>query len=78
LHFIENAETVLLSLLPGAGAIRCRITAQGVYVECETLPLGTERENVEQQISALCARDNRQFAGIRSYRRGAAFLRVQG
>jgi len=76
LHFIENAETVLLSLLPGAGAIRCRITAQGVYVECETLPIGAERENVERRIGALCAAQRRRFAGIRSYRRGAAFLRV--
>ncbi len=76
LHFIEEAETVLSSLLRGAGAIRCRITAQGVYVECETLPLDSEREDVERRIGALCAEKSRRFAGIRSYRRGAAFLRV--
>ena len=76
LGFIENAESVLLDLLPGAGAIRCRITAQGVYVECETLPLGADREQVERRIGALCLDQGRRFAGVRSYQRGAAFLRV--
>jgi len=76
LGFIENAETVLLDLLPEAGAIRCRITAQGVYVECETLPLGADREQVEQRIGALCMDEGRRFAGVRFYRRGAAFLRA--
>ena len=76
LGFIENAESVLLDLLPEAGAIRCRITAQGVYVECETLPLGADRELVERRIGALCMDEGRRFAGVRSYRRGAAFLRV--
>jgi uncharacterized protein len=75
LRFIENAEIVLLDLLPESGAIRCRITAAGVYVECETLPLGAEREQVEARIVALCAGASRTFAGLRPYRRGAAFLR---
>lgn len=76
LHFIEDAEIVLLDLLPAAGALRCRITAEGVYVECETLPLGADRQQVEERIGALCAKASRRFAGVRSYRRGAAFLRV--
>lgn len=76
LCFIENAEAVLLDLLPEAGAIRCRITAEGVYVECEILPLGAQREHVERQIGTLCIDKGRRFAGVRPYRRGAAFLRV--
>ena len=76
LHFIENAETVLAALLPQAGATRCRITADGVYVECETLPVGAHRDAVERQIGALCEQERRRFAGMRSYRRGAAFLRI--
>ncbi len=76
LSFIEKAETALASLLPEAGSTRCRITAAGVYVECERLPLGAKREHVEQQVRALCAQDRRHFAGMRPYRRGAAFLRV--
>jgi len=75
LHFIENAEIILQQLLPESGAIRCRITAVGVYVECETVPLGADREQVEARLVALCADASRPFAGVRSYRRGAAFLR---
>ena len=77
LRFIENAEAVLTALLPEAGSTRCRITAEGVYVECDTLPLGADREHVERRMDALCAQESRRFAGMRPYRRGAAFLRVQ-
>lgn len=76
LRFIENVEAVLTALLPEAGSTRCRITADGVYVECDTLPLGTDREHLERQMDALCAQERRRFAGMRPYRRGAAFLRV--
>ena len=78
LHFIEAVETALGELLPAAGAIRCRITAGGVYVECDQLPLGAERERVEQQVAGLCADARRRFAGLRPYRRGGAFLKVTG
>ena len=76
LHFIENTETILADLLQGDGSIRCRITSEGVYVECEKLPLGADRDRVEQRIEALCTDKGRHFAGIRSYRRGATFLKV--
>jgi uncharacterized protein len=76
LHFIEKAETVLATLLPEAGARRCRITAGGVYVEVDELPPGAVRERVEHAIAALCSEQNRRYAGMRPYRRGAAFLRV--
>lgn len=74
LNFIETAETILAKLMPEAGAIRCRITATGVYVECETHPPGSDRERVEERIGELCAQAGRRFAGLRPYRRGAAFL----
>ncbi|MDR0576431.1 MAG: adenine nucleotide alpha hydrolase [Candidatus Accumulibacter sp.] len=76
LRFIENAETVLAALLPDAGPTRCRITAGGVVVECGALPAGADRERVERRMDALCGEDGRRFAGMRTYRRGAAFLRV--
>lgn len=76
LRFIEDAEIILRDLLPAGGTIRCRITAAGIYIECETLPLGADREQVERRIGALCADASRPFAGVRSYRRGAAFLRL--
>jgi uncharacterized protein len=76
LRFIEEAEAGLAARLPGRGALRCRITASGVYVECEVLPLGQELARVESWVGALCGREGRIFAGFRAYRRGAAFLRA--
>ncbi len=75
LRFIETAERKLAALLPASGAIRCRITAAGVVIECATLPEGEDRLRVERWAVALCAGDGRHFAGMRPYRRGAAFLR---
>jgi len=75
LHFIEDAERQLASLLPDAESIRCRITAAGVVIECARLPEGEDRERVERWAAALCAGAGRRYAGLRLYRRGAAFLR---
>lgn len=76
LRFIEAAEAGLAEALPGVGALRCRITASGVWVECERLPEGPERARAEAWIAALCEAGGRGFAGLRAYRRGSAFLRA--
>jgi uncharacterized protein len=76
LHFIEDAEQGLAALLPGSESIRCRITAAGVVVECARLPEGEDRSRVERWMVALCADQGRRYAGMRAYRRGAAFLRT--
>lgn len=75
LRFVENAEKALAGMLPHAGSIRCRITAAGVVIECATLPEGSDRLHVERWAAAACAANGRHFAGLRPYRRGAAFLR---
>ena len=75
LGFIENAERELARMLPHAGSIRCRITAAGVVIECATLPEGDDRLRVERWATASCSASGRRFAGLRPYRRGAAFLR---
>jgi uncharacterized protein len=75
LRFIESAEAELAQRLPGSRSIRCRITGAGVYVECEALPAGDDRLRLEQWARAFCAAGGRHFAGLRDYRRGAAFLR---
>lgn len=77
LRFIEKAELGLAALLPGQSAVRCRITAAGVMLECESVPAGAARQALEQWAQTLCAQAGRRFAGVRPYRRGAAFLRVQ-
>jgi pyridinium-3,5-biscarboxylic acid mononucleotide sulfurtransferase len=75
LQFIEAAEQELAQRLPLARSLRCRITASGVVVECDVVPDGMDRAELERWAEAFCARSGRRFAGIRAYRRGAAFLR---
>lgn len=77
LLFIEQAELGLARLLPGQSALRCRITAAGVVLECESVPAGADRQALEDWARTLCAESGRRFAGVRPYRRGAAFLRVE-
>jgi uncharacterized protein len=75
LRFIEEAETAIAARLPGRRAIRCRITAEGVYLALDVLPEGAERESLEAWAREFCGRFGREFAGLRPYRQGAAFLR---
>lgn len=76
LRFIEQAELALAQLLPGQGALRCRITAAGVVLECDSVPAGAARQTLDEWAERFCAQAGRRFAGVRPYRRGAAFLRV--
>lgn len=75
LAFIESAELQLTRLLPGDGSVRCRITAEGVVFECSGPPEGALRDEVERWAAEFCSDAGRPFAGLRAYRRGAAFLR---
>lgn len=75
LRFIEAVEIDLAGLLPTSSAIRCRLTAHGVYVECAPFPEGQSGERVRRRVGKLCADAGRPFAGLRPYRRGSAFLR---
>lgn len=77
LRFIEQAELAMVRLLPGHTTLRCRITAAGVVLECDALPAGDACHALEQWAQTLCAQAGRRFAGVRPYRRGASFLRVQ-
>lgn len=77
LRFIERAELALVRLLPGQNALRCRITAAGVVLECDSVPAGAARQALEEWAESFCLQAGRRFAGVRPYRRGAAFLRVQ-
>jgi uncharacterized protein len=77
LGFIETVEEELAGSLAEARAIRCRVTAAGVVVECDVLPDGERRRALEQRVAALCVDSGRRYAGLRPYRRGAAFLRSE-
>lgn len=76
LAFIDQVEITVATHL-GAGDIRCRITAVGVWLELSPTLVGAggkSAQSVEQLMQTLCADAGRVFAGRRSYQRGSAFL----
>ncbi|MBS7700991.1 MULTISPECIES: ATP-binding protein [unclassified Chelatococcus] len=75
LAFVEAVEARLAAAV-GAGAgraapLRCRVTHQGIVIESDG-----DRAAVAAIARDMCREAGRQFAGIRSYRRGSAFLRA--
>jgi uncharacterized protein len=75
LAFIDMVETRLAARLGRESVLRCRVTHAGVVIELaaahESASAGIARDvGVE-----LCGRTGRPFAGVRTYVRGAAFLR---
>jgi uncharacterized protein len=75
LAFVERVEAALTPLLPGAMHVRCRVTAAGIVVEADPLPAADKIDAVVSLATHLCAEAGRAFGGLRSYRRGSAFLR---
>lgn len=74
LHFVEKVELLMQRLLPTIENRRCRITSQGVFVECAPQPSVSELQRVHEQVSALCTQFGISYGGYRQYRRGSAFL----
>lgn len=75
LAFIDAVETQLAARLGAEAVLRCRVTHAGVVIE-----LAAARDvaavGIAHEVGGeLCRRENRQFAGVRPYARGAAFLR---
>ena len=78
LAFAERTESALRLLLSGRETLRCRITGEGVVIECTPLPEGQNREEVDLVASELCRKAGRTFAGMRAYRRGSASIGGDG
>ncbi|MCB1488348.1 MAG: adenine nucleotide alpha hydrolase [Bauldia sp.] len=74
LAFVEKAEGRLSSLAPRNATLRCRITSGGVELELDEAAM-RQREDLSDVVRALCRDAGRNFAGVRSYRRGAMFVR---
>lgn len=72
LAFVDRVETALAPLVGRQAALRCRVTHDGIVVEADAEHL--DLPALRAQASQLCAEDGRLFAGLRPYRRGAAFL----
>lgn len=74
LAFIDDVETQLAEALGAEAVLRCRVTHGGVVVELADAT--DEAASRARTIAAeACAAQSRRFAGLRPYRRGAAFLR---
>jgi len=76
LAFIDAVETRLGAKLGGEAVVRCRVTHGGVVIE-----LGEASDAAAVRVARViaidaCRAEGRVFAGVRSYRRGAAFLHV--
>ena len=75
LAFIDAVETRLGEAFGREAVIRCRITQHGVVIELGA-SLDAESTAIARRIGMeASAREGRPFAGVRSYTRGAAFLR---
>lgn len=74
LGFIDRVEIAAREIAPVGATIRCRVTRAGIHLE-----LGELAQPVLAQIEAMaaaeCARDGRRYAGAKSYKQGAMFLR---
>jgi uncharacterized protein len=78
LAFIDDVETRLAEAFGREAVIRCRVTQRGVVIELAA-PLDPESTATARSIGfEACGREGRMFAGVRSYTRGAAFLRKAG
>lgn len=75
LAFVERAEAALRGAMPAAHDVRCRVTAAGIVGEAQPFP--DEPTEAAAVLAAHCAREGRVFAGLRPYRRGAAFLHTR-
>jgi pyridinium-3,5-biscarboxylic acid mononucleotide sulfurtransferase len=74
LAFIDAMERRLLPRVPPNADLRCRITHAGVVIESSDTK---EAEELVATAQDLCAVEGRIFAGLRPYRRGAAFLHTE-
>jgi pyridinium-3,5-biscarboxylic acid mononucleotide sulfurtransferase len=72
--FIDTVEGRLRQQLGDGTTLRCRITLAGVAVEVDDAASGAEA--VAATAGRLCAEQGRIFVGVRPYRRGAAFKRM--
>jgi len=73
LAFIDAVETRLAAALGGDAVVRCRVTHGGIVIE---VGKAGSAEAARAIGADACRAEGRVFAGVRTYRRGAAFLRA--
>ena len=74
LAFIDAVETRLAEAFGREAVVRCRVTRHGIVIELSALD--AESASIARRIGIeACGGGGRTFAGVRTYSRGAAFLR---
>ena len=74
LAFVDEVETQLGQRLGREAVVRCRVTHAGIVIELADVT-GTAEVGIACAIGEMaCRAQGRLFAGVRQYRRGAAFL----
>lgn len=76
LAFIDAVEARLAAALGGAAVVRCRVTHGGVVIEHGEAGDAAAAGAARAIGVDACRAEGRVFAGVRAYRRGAAFLHV--
>ena len=76
LAFIDAVEAALVAQLGREAVVRCRVTHAGVVIEIADARDGAANGIAQAIGEAACRAEGRIFAGVRPYRRGAAFLRA--
>jgi uncharacterized protein len=76
LAFVDAVEARLAAHFGGDAVVRCRVTHQGVVIELAEAGDGTTAGAAQAIGADACRAAGRAFAGVRPYRRGAAFLHV--
>ncbi len=74
LAFIDDVETQLAAQLGREAVVRCRVTQAGVVIEVAAADDAPTADAARQVGAAACRVAGRIFAGVRPYRRGAAFI----
>jgi len=75
LAFIDSVETRLAERLGREAVLRCRVTHGGIVIELSPALDDTAAALARDVGVEACKAEGRMFAGVRSYVRGAAFLR---
>jgi uncharacterized protein len=75
LAFIDAVETRLAQAFGREAVVRCRVTQKGIVIELSAPLDGGSAARAREIGLEACAREGRAFAGVRTYTRGAAFLR---
>lgn len=73
LAFVDRIETRAAEVIARKAVVRCRITRAGVHVEVDGIS-DAERRMIAEMAASECVSQQRSFAGVRDYRRGAMFV----